>query len=247
MAPASVTQECLNRLRTADSPTVANVIELFGIRCRAAGYAGPRIRAVYPDLPPAVGFAVTAAFRGGSAEEAGAAYGDLPAMIEHSASTPAPRIAVFQDLDDPPRAATYGEVMATAFQSFGFAGLITSGAARDIAQVRRLGFPCWASATMASHGWARIEEIGVPVVVDGLRVRPGALLHADANGIVEIPLAIAGTVADLCGPFMEAEQITLRYLQQPHRTPEGLRSAVAEMRRAISDLTERARRMLPDG
>jgi hypothetical protein len=35
-------------------------------------------------------------------------------------STPEPRIAVFQDLDDPPMAATYGEVMVTSFKALAF-------------------------------------------------------------------------------------------------------------------------------
>ena len=36
---------------------------------------------------------------------------------------------MFQDLDQPVASATFGEVMCTVYQSFGAAGLITSGAA----------------------------------------------------------------------------------------------------------------------
>ena len=55
------------------------------------------------------------------------------------------------------RAATYGEIMVTTFQKFGFSGLITSGAARDIEQVDRLQFPCWASSVIVSHGYCRFR------------------------------------------------------------------------------------------
>ncbi len=79
-------------------------------------------------------------------------------MIEESQATPAPRIAVIQDLDGIPKAATYGEVMVSSFQTFGFVGLITSGAARDIDQVRRLRFPCWASSIIVSHGYCRFIQ-----------------------------------------------------------------------------------------
>src|SRR5262249_12524511 len=160
-----------------------------------------------------VGYAVTATFRSGYPSGKQESYGDMPALIEAALAIPEPRIAVFQDLDDPPRAATYGEVMATSFQAFGFVGLITSGAARDIEQGRAFKFPCWASSTIVSHGYPRIIDIGVPVTVGGLQVKPGELLHADANGIIEIPQSIAPLVAELCAPFMDAERAVLGYLQ----------------------------------
>ena len=39
-----------------------------------------------------------------------------------------PPVVVFQDIDDPPVAATFGEVMCTTYQTFGAVALITSGA-----------------------------------------------------------------------------------------------------------------------
>lgn len=132
----------LNSLRQFDSPTVANVIELFGVRSRASGFTNQSLRAVYPELPPAVGFAVTATFRSAFPADESDSYGDMPALIERAEGIAGPHMMVFQDLDEPPRAATYGEVMATALKTFGFAGIITSGAARDIDQVRALRIPC---------------------------------------------------------------------------------------------------------
>ena len=164
-------------------------------------------------------------------------------MIADSMSTPEPRMAVFQDLDDPPRAATYGEVMVTTFKAFGFAGLITSGAARDIEQVDRLQFPCWASSVIVSHGYCRFPEVGIPVQVGGLHIKPGDLLHADANGIVNIPHEIAPAVAELCGPFIQAEEIILQYLRSSQPTPEGYGEAVRKAKQRMGELRERAREL----
>src|SRR5579864_2866664 len=147
---APLSAEQLGLLEKVDSPTVANVLELFDFRSYVAGYTNHTLRAVYPELPPVVGYAVTATFRAGYPSAAEDTYGDMPQLIRAGQLLPAPRIMVFQDLDDPVRAATYGEVMATSFQKFGFAGLITSGAARDIEQVRKLRFPCWASSVLVS-------------------------------------------------------------------------------------------------
>ena len=58
-----------------------------------------------------------------------------------SPSCPGPPVVVFQDLDDPPVAATFGEVMCTTYKAFGCVGLITSGAGRDLDQVEALELP----------------------------------------------------------------------------------------------------------
>ena len=53
----------LRRMAEFDTPTICNAIEMFGIRSRREGYMDDRIRAVFPDLPPMVGFASTATLR----------------------------------------------------------------------------------------------------------------------------------------------------------------------------------------
>ena len=230
-------------MKAADSPTVANVLELFDIRSYVSGYTNHTLKAVYPELPPAVGYVVTATFRAGYPVAKGDVYGDMPALVEAAQDMPAPRMVVFQDLDEPVRAATYGELMATAFKTFGFAGLITSGAARDIEQVRRLRFPCWAYSTIVSHGYSQIVDINIPVVAGGLQVKPGDLLHADANGIISIPDDIASAVANFCRPYMDAEQIVLDYLGGPNPTPSGYKDAVSRMKSVMAELRIQAKSM----
>src|SRR5437867_1052477 len=53
---ATVTAADLELLRKYDTPTVCNVVELFDVRSRTAGYMDGRIKACYPALPPMVGF-----------------------------------------------------------------------------------------------------------------------------------------------------------------------------------------------
>ena len=53
-------------------------------------------------------------------------YSGLSEQITTFAGLPQPVVVVFQDLDDPPAAATFGEVMATTYKQFGAAGLVTS-------------------------------------------------------------------------------------------------------------------------
>jgi 4-hydroxy-4-methyl-2-oxoglutarate aldolase len=239
MSAAEVPPAVLEQLRAFDTPTVCNVLELFDVRPRTAGYTDARIRACFPHLPPMVGFAVTATFRAAAPPRAGDIYAGLARQVEQLAATPGPKVVVFQDLDDPPVAATFGEVMCTTYQAFGCAGLITSGAGRDLDQVAALKFPCFTAGTICSHGYTQIVELGVPVRVGGVWVNPGDLLHGDCNGVTTIPAHLAAAVAEACPEFMAAEAVVLEYLKAGSVTPTGYAAARAECHRRLSELGRR--------
>src|SRR6266851_6103564 len=120
-----------------------------------------------------VGFASTAMFRAAAPPRAGNVYGGLADQVASFAEMPGPPVVVFQDLDNPIAAATFGEVMCTTYKTFGAAGLITSGAARDLDQVEAMHFPCFADGAICAHGYCHIVQINVPVHVGGIRVNPG--------------------------------------------------------------------------
>src|SRR5215813_8069162 len=185
----------LQLLGQYDTPTISNVIELFEIRPRSAGYMDARIRACFPEMPPIVGFASTATMRTAYPRAEGAVYSALDEQVARFSELPGPAIVVFQDIDDPPIGATFGEVMCASYQCFGALGIITSGPARDLDQVRRLGFAAFSNGVVASHSYSHTTSIHQPVRVGGMEVRPGDLLHADANGVCGIPSAIASEVA----------------------------------------------------
>ena len=239
MPPAEVPPAVLDELRKYDTPTVCNVLELFEHRPRTAGYTDGRIRACYPHLPPMVGFAVTATFRAGAPPREGDIYAGLDKQVQLLGATAGPKVVVFQDVDDPPVAATFGEVMCTTYQAFGAVGLITSGAGRDLDQVEKLNFPCFTGGTICSHGYTQIVTLGGPVRVGGVWVGPGDLLHGDRNGVTEVPLALAGAVAEACGEFVAAESVVLDYLKGPRVTVEGFSAARKECQRRLADLARR--------
>jgi len=229
----------LDQLRKFDTPTVCNVVELFDLRSRIAGYTDGRIQACYPKLPPMVGYASTATFRSAEPPRAGDVYSGLADQVASFANLPKPIVMVFQDLDDPPASATFGEIMCTTYKAFGAIGLITSGAGRDLDQVEALNFPCFTGGTLAAHGYCFIEQINVPVRVGGVVIHPGDLLHGDRNGVTRLPNEIAVAVADGCRDFVAAEAVILDYLKSGRVTAEGYASAHRECRRLIIELTKR--------
>lgn len=237
--PPALSASDLELLRKYDTATVCNVVELVDLRPRTAGYMDARIRACYPKLPPMVGYASTATFRSASPPPSGNVYSSLTEQVASFASLPGPAVVVFQDLDNPPAAATFGEVMCTTYQAFGATGLITSGAGRDIDQVERLQFPCFCDGYICAHGYCHIPQINVPVHVGGVTIHPGDLIHGDCNGITTIPHEIASTVAHACEEFMAAESVVLDYLKGGKIDPEGYGRARAECKDRIDALARK--------
>src|SRR6188768_2326283 len=211
----TITPETLTKLRKFDTPTICNVIELFDVIPRNRGYMDHRVKCNFPELPPMVGFATTACFRSDAPPAGGDAYGSLGAQLDQFEKLPGPAMVVFQDLDDPPAAAVFGEVMCSTYQAFGSAGLITNGAGRDLEQVRALKYSVFTGSTICSHGYCHMLHLGLPVRVGGLMVNQGDLLHGDANGVTNIPIEIATEIADVGDEFVGAEAIIMDYVKAP--------------------------------
>ena len=112
---------------------------------------------------------------------------------------PGPKIAVGQDLDDPPGlGAQFGEVTATIHQKLGCVGHITSGCPRDLDEVEALGFQLFGLNPCVSHAYVRLVEFGTPVVIGGVEIHCGDLIHADKHGVCLIPHEVAPRLAAAC-------------------------------------------------
>lgn len=240
----AVPEADLKLLRQFDTPTICNVVELFDIRPRTAGYMDKRIQACYPKLPPMVGYAATATFRSAAAPATGNVYSGLAEQVAAFAELPGPAVVVFQDVDTPVASATFGEVMCTTYKAFGAAGLITSGAARDLDQVEVLSFPCFADGVICAHGYCHIPQINVPVHVGGVMVHPGDLIHGDRNGVTTIPNHLASATAQACPELAAAESIVLDYLKSGKIDPKGYAAARNECKNRVDALARKLKALL---
>jgi len=239
VAAQVLAQSDLDLLRQFDTPTICNVIELFDVRPRNTGYMDKRIMACFPEMPPMVGYASTATFRASAPPRKGDVYASLDRQVAAFAEIPGPPVVVFQDLDDPSVAATFGEIMCTAYRTFGAVGLITSGTGRDLDQVRAIGFPVFTNGAAPAHGYCHVVAVHVPVHVGGIAVYPGDLLHGDRNGVTTIPREIASEIAYACADYVAAEAVILNYLRSGPVTPQGLAQAQAEAHRMMDAIRQR--------
>lgn len=218
-----LTPEEIARLAAIDSPTVANAIERFGVRPRTAGYADMELRCQFPQRGSMVGYAVTCT--ADSATEARPAGAGLLGLWEALEAAPKPAVVVIKDIGPhPARGCHMGEIMATLARRLGAVGCISDGGLRDVKEVEALGdFHYFCPGLVVSHGWPVIVDVGVPVVVCGLDIAPGDLLHGDANGVVSIPEGIAGDVAAMCQAVRDDERAVLDFIGQPGFTVAKLR------------------------
>ena len=99
---------------------------------------------------------------------------------------------------------------------------MTNGGVRDLDEVRALGFQLFAGAVMVSHAYVHLVEVGQPVAVGGLTVRPGDLLHGDQHGVVVIPRPIAGEIPRAADEIAARERAIIALCRSPDFSLERL-------------------------
>ena len=237
-----ITKNVLDKLAQIDSATICNVIELFDVRPYNVGYMDNRISACFHELPPMVGFAATATYRSAAPHSDKSPFEKLMAQIERFEELSGPAVIVFQDLDLPSIAATFGDVMCNTYKSFGAVGLITSGMGRDLDQVKKISFPVFTNGTNCSHGYGQIPQIYVQIKVGGTVINPNDLIHGDHNGVTTIPLDIASEVADVADDFIAAEGIMLEAAQSDNPKLEKCFAARDEFSNCIDKIKKQISR-----
>jgi regulator of RNase E activity RraA len=179
--------EWIEYLRSVDSPTLSNAIELLKIRPRRDGFTPVEIRCLFPELGRMCGYAVTAQVE--TVNET--APFELERFIElyrAIEASPKPAVVALQELGGYHNYAAHaGEVMSTIFTRLGAVGLVSDCCVRDLPEVRNLRFHYFARGSVVSHASFRIVRIAVPIQIHGLPIHPGDLMHGDENGLLSVP------------------------------------------------------------
>lgn len=92
--------------------------------------------------------------------------------------------------------AVFGELFATAVKQRKGAGVLLDGYVRDLKAIKEMNFPLFYAGRdpRTSKGRAEINECQIPVILDGVTIRPGDLIFGDIDGVVIIPKEIADEV-----------------------------------------------------
>ena len=180
----------LEFLRSIDTPTVCNLIEITAPQRRGYGYTVRHLHCPFPELPPIVGFAKTVTFKAKDAvplAEAGYMQKRLD-YLDYVAAAPQPAIMVMEDLDGEHAGygAFWGEVQSNVHKALGCLGVVTNGSIRDIPMIAS-GFQMLAGSIVPSHAYVHVVDFGIDVNVHGMAVKSGDLVHADRHGAVVVP------------------------------------------------------------
>ena len=186
----TLTDRAFEFLRSIDTPTVCNLIEIVAPERRGGGYTVRHLHCPFPELPPMVGFAKTATIKAKDSVALGQ-HGYMQKRmdyLDYIAAAPRPSIVVLEDLDGEHvgYGAFWGEVQSNVHKALGCLGTITNGSIRDIPAIAT-EFQMLAGSIAPSHAFVHVVEFGLDVTIHGMAVRSGDLIHADRHGAVVVP------------------------------------------------------------
>ena len=192
MAENIIPESLLRILRSVDTPTVCNAIEVAQGKRGFNRFTRATMQHSRPGDPAIVGFARTAKISGLAppTEPVETIRARRMDYFRSMAAGRGPSAAVVEDVDHPNCiAGWWGEVHVAVHKGLGLAGAVTNGAMRDLDVIDN-GFPVLAGSIGPSHGFVHVVEIGTPVNIMGMRVAQGELVHADRHGALVVPGAV---------------------------------------------------------
>jgi regulator of RNase E activity RraA len=223
-ANAPLSAEQLHALRRLDACLLANAIETFNLRLRNEGFVDHRVRSLFPELAPMVGYAATVRILGSVPPTAGARFPDRSDWWDYIVQLPAPRVVVVEDVSTRPGLCSLvGEVHMQVLRRLHCVGVVTNGSVRDIPAARSAGFHYFAGNVAVSHGYVHIVDVGQPVEIGGLKIASGELLHGDLHGVQSVPLAIAAQLPAAAAAIRDHEQALIALCRSPDFSLERLR------------------------
>jgi regulator of RNase E activity RraA len=212
-------------LRSIDTPTVCNLIEIVAPERRGAGYTASHLHCPFPELPPMVGFAKTVTIRARDPVSGPSYMQKRMDYLDYVAAAPRPSVVVAEDKDEPPGyGAFWGEVQTNVHKALGCLGTVTNGSIRDIPTVAE-GFQILAGSIAPSHAYVHVVEFGVSVTIYSMEVKSGDLIHADRHGAVVVPVEKIDAMQAALDGLMKQEARIVAAARAPGAGVETIKAA----------------------
>ncbi|HXY00142.1 MAG TPA: RraA family protein [Candidatus Limnocylindrales bacterium] len=182
-------------------------------------YMSHRMRPIFPTK--FAGFAVTVSLKKEANDDPNALNGMLAAIDQGSKDSV--YVMVVEDGID---IAGMGGLMGTAMHAREYAGAVIDGGVRDVAQLKRINFPVYALGIVPStsvHHY-RFAGSNIPVVCDGIEVKPADIIAADQDGVVVVPRHLAQKVLTLAQEMDFKEHSMYAYIEKLKSIQEAVRT-----------------------
>ncbi len=181
-------------------------------------YMSHRMSPIFPAK--FAGFAVTVKLKKEENHNADALQGMLAAIDQGG-----PNSVYVMVVEDGIDIAGMGGLMGTAMMSRDFSGAVIDGGVRDVAYLKKIGFPVYALGTVPSTSVSHYRFAGsnIPVVCDGVAVNAGDIVAADADGVVVVPRAKATEVLAMAQDMDFKEHSMYAYIEKLKSIEEAVK------------------------
>ncbi len=116
--------------------------------------------------------------------------------------------------------AIWGAIMTKAALVRGLGGAVIDGAVRDIAEIRKEGFPLYKRSVVPRgphEGFGGI--IDTTISAGGVSIKPGDIILGDDDGVVVVPLETAPEILSAAQDHLRKEQEWIRRIEQGENIP----------------------------
>jgi len=181
-------------------------------------YMSHRMQAIFPTK--FAGTAITVLLKKEENHDPEALSGMLAAIDKGG-----PGSVYVMKVEDGQDTAGMGGLMGTAMFARGFAGAVIDGGVRDLPQLKRIGFPVYATGVVPSTSVShyRFAGMNVPLEVDGTHVEANDIIVADQDGVAVVPQARAAEVLILAQKLDNSEHSMYPYIEKFHSIVEAVK------------------------
>lgn len=182
----------VGRLRRLPTAAISDALDRDGIPGALEGLAplSNDFRAAGPAFT----------IRYGPVDSAGGTVGDFLDEVP-------PGAVIVIDNDGRRDITVWGGIMTEAASARGVAGTVINGVCRDVTASLAHRYPLFSRGRFMRTGKDRVRLVsaGGQLTISGVRVGPGAIVCADADGVVAVPAASAERIADVAEGIEQVE------------------------------------------
>ncbi|MFY9561308.1 MAG: RraA family protein [Terriglobales bacterium] len=214
--PAGNEDSLIARYRRVEVASVSDAIEqLMGKRM----YMSHRMQPIFTTK--FAGFARTVQLKKDEGNSDPAALSGMLAAIDEGSVNSVYVMAV----EDGGDIAGMGGLMGTAMAARGYSGAVIDGGVRDVAYLRKIGFPVYATGIVPSTSIHHYRFGGAQIAVqcDGVTVNAGDIVVADSDGVAVVPRAQAQAVLDLAEQMDFKEHSMYPYIEKLKSIQEAVK------------------------